>query len=835
MIDNNTIGYLIIKNWLSEKSFHPFDFQEATWKQIIAEESGLVNAPTGCGKTYAVFLGAVLQFINDHPKEYQDLKNNGLQLLWITPLRALAKDIGRAMEEAIQSLGMQWKVGIRNGDTSTSERAKQKKNIPEVLIITPESLHLLLTQKNYPDYFKTLRIIAVDEWHELLGSKRGVQTELAICRIIHCQKSLSINSFGEKKEAAAPKETLIWGISATIGNLEQAKEVLLAPLQKEGVIIKADIDKPIEVRTIIPNEIEKYPWAGHLGIKLAASLIPIIEASKTTLIFINTRGMSETWYQTLLNIAPQLAGAIALHHGSIEQELRLWVEDALHTQKLKAVVCTASLDLGVDFRPVDTVIQVGSPKGIARFLQRAGRSGHRPGEISKIYFLPTHSLELVESAALQEAIKQQSIESKEPMTACFDVLLQFLCTLAIGEGFHAASIYDEIKTTNCFADLSINEWNEILNHLVNGGNALQQYDEYKKVELVDGLYKITNRRMAMRHRMHIGTIVSDAMLKVKLMSGGFIGVIEEWFVSRINPGDTFTLAGRNVELIMIKEMDVIVKKSNSKKSIIPSWMGGRMSLTANLGQILRQSFTKAFDEDAPIELKSLRALFELQAELSIIPKEKELLIEQIEEKNQFHLLVYPFEGRQVHEAMSSILAYRLSKTTPISFSISMNDYGFELLSDQPIPLDDSNVLELFSGDNLLNDIQKSINSAEMAKRKFRDIAVIGGLIFQGNPGEKIKTKHLQSSAALLFKVFEEYDPNNILLRQAYNEVMSQQMDEVRLRLALDRIAKSKIKLQFPKKLTPLSFPIIVDGLNRNSLSSEKIEDRIKKMQEQLLH
>lgn len=834
MIHQRTIGYNIINNWLNEQSFIPFEFQQETWNQILAEESGLVNAPTGCGKTYAVFLGAIIQFINDHPNEYKSLKSNGLQLLWVTPLRALAKDIGRAMEEAINALGLQWKVGIRNGDTTTSERAKQKKNIPEVLIITPESLHLLLTQKGYPDYFKTLRIIAIDEWHELLGSKRGVQTELAICRIINSQKQKFDTSLKSTLELAPDKKTLIWGISATIGNLEQAKEVLLAPLQKEGVIIKAVINKPIEVHTIIPNEIEKYPWAGHLGIKLAASLIPIIEASKTTLIFINTRGMSETWYQTLLTIAPQLAGAIALHHGSIEQELRLWVEDALHTEKLKAVVCTASLDLGVDFRPVDTVIQVGSPKGIARFLQRAGRSGHRPGEISKIYFLPTHSLELVESAALQEAIKQKSIESKEPMIACFDVLLQFLCTLAIGEGFHAATIYDEIKTTHCFADLTINEWNEILNNLINGGNALQQYDEYKKVELVDGLYMITNRRMAMRHRMHIGTIVSDSMLKVKLMSGGFIGVIEEWFISRLNPGDTFTLAGRNVELIMIKEMDVIVKKSNSKKSIIPSWMGGRMSLTANLGQILRQTFTKAFDNDAPIELKSLRALFELQAELSIIPKENELLIEQIEEKNEFHLLVYPFEGRQVHEAMSAILAYRLSKITPISFSISMNDYGFELLSDQPIPLDDSNVSELFSADNLLNDIQKSINSAEMAKRKFRDIAVIGGLIFQGNPGEKIKAKHLQSSAALLFKVFEEYDPNNILLRQAYNEVMSQQMDEVRLRLALDRISKSKITLQFPIKLTPLSFPIIVDGLNRNSLSSEKIEDRIKKMQEQLL-
>jgi ATP-dependent Lhr-like helicase len=833
LINKPTIGYTIINNWLNKQSFVPFDFQKETWNQIISQESGLVNAPTGCGKTYAVFLGAIIQFINDHPNEYQSLKNNGLQLLWITPLRALAKDIGRAMEEAILSLGLQWKVGIRNGDTSTSERAKQKKNIPEILIITPESLHLLLTQKGYPDYFKTLSIIAVDEWHELLGSKRGVQTELAICTIINSHKRSVANEL-TSSATTTQKKLLVWGISATIGNLEQAKEVLLAPLQQEGVIIKALIDKPIEVHTIIPAEMDNYPWAGHLGIKLAATLIPIIEASKTTLIFINTRGMSETWYQTLLSIAPELSGAIALHHGSIEQELRLWVEDALHTQKLKAVVCTASLDLGVDFRPVDTVIQVGSPKGIARFLQRAGRSGHRPGEISKIYFLPTHSLELVESAALQEAIKEHTIESKEPMTACFDVLLQFLCTLAIGEGFEAKTTFKEIKTTYCFSDLSENEWNEVLNHLINGGNALQQYDEYKKVELVDGLYKITNRRMAMRHRMHIGTIVSDSMLKVKLMSGGFIGVIEEWFISRLNPGDVFTLAGRNLELVMIKEMNVMVRKSSSKKSIVPSWMGGRMSLTANLGQILRQTFTKAFDKDAPIELKSLRALFEIQAELSIIPKENELLIEQIEEKNGFHLLVYPFEGRQVHEAMSAILAYRLSKITAISFSISMNDYGFELLSDQPIPLDDSNVIELFSANNLLIDIQKSINHVEMAKRKFRDIAVIGGLIFQGNPGEKVKTKHLQSSAALLFKVFEEYDPNNILLRQAYSEVMSQQMDEIRLRMALDRISKSNIILQFPKKLTPLSFPIIVDGLNRNSLSSEKIEDRIKKMQEQLL-
>ncbi len=820
MKPTDTEGHRVITQWLTAKGLYAFPFQEQTWQQILESNSGLVNAPTGCGKTYSVFIGAIIQFINEHPKDFHSKKSNGLQLIWITPLRALAKDIGRAMEEVISELGMQWQIGIRNGDTHTSERVKQKKNMPEVLIITPESLHLLLAQKKYPAIFQNLRIIGIDEWHELLGSKRGVQVELAISRIINSQYLFD-------------KQPCIWGISATIGNLSEAKDVLLSPLRKKGIIISAKMDKQIQVESILPDEIENYPWAGHLGIKLAEKLIPIIEKSKTTLIFINTRGMSETWYQTLLTVAPQLAGAIALHHGSIEPELRLWVEESLHTGKLKAVVCTSSLDLGVDFRPVDTVIQVGSPKGVARFLQRAGRSGHAPGEISRIYFLPTHSLELVEVAALKQAVKEQSIESREPMLLCFDVLLQFLCTLAIGDGFDPDTLFTEIKSTYCFSDITETEWQELLQHISHGGKALQQYDEYKKVEIEDGLYSMKSRRLAMRHRMHIGTIVSDAMLKVKLMSGGFIGVIEEWFISRLEPGDVFTLAGRNLELVMIKEMTVMVRKSSAKKSIVPSWMGGRMSLTANLGHILRQTFNKALIDEEEIELKSLHSLFSLQKKLSHIPRDNELLIEQIEDKDGYHLLVYPFEGRQVHEAMSAILGYRIGQLTPISFSISMNDYGFELLSDLPIPVDDSNAREFFSTENLLTDIQKSMNSTEMAKRKFRDIAVIGGLIFQGMPGEQKKARHLQSSASLLFKVLAEYDQNNILLRQAYQEVMVQQMDEVRLRLALQRITASKIIITFPEKITPLSFPIIVDGLNRNNLSSEKIEDRIKKMQSQL--
>ncbi|MFL5811414.1 MAG: ligase-associated DNA damage response DEXH box helicase, partial [Flavisolibacter sp.] len=847
------------RDWLATKNFKPFAYQEETWQHVSNGKSGLVNAPTGTGKTFSVFLGCLIQFINEHPKNYLTKSKNGLQLIWVTPLRALAKDIGRAMEEVINDLGMQWKVGIRNGDTSMSERQKQKRLMPEILIITPESLHLLLGQKEYPEVFKSLRTIAVDEWHELIGGKRGVQVELAISRIVGIAVSWQLGAARGKlraSESSSPLEAdnaqlSLWGISATIGNLQQAVEVLLTPLQLMGqkfsdaVIVRAKLSKKIEVQSIIPDQIEKYPWAGHLGLKLAEKVLPILNESRTTLIFINTRGMSEMWYQTLLRIAPDLAGTIALHHGSIESELRTWVEDALHEGKLKAVVCTASLDLGVDFRPVETVIQVGSPKGVARFLQRAGRSGHSPDAVSKIYFLPTHSLELIEAAALKGAIGEQFIESREPMLLCYDVLVQYLCTLAVSDGFIPDVILKEVKATHCYAELTEDEWREMLYFITVGGNALQQYDEYKKVEVEDGVYKIKSRRIAMRHRLHIGTIVSDAMLKVKFMAGGYIGVIEEWFVSRMEPGDTFTLAGRQLELVMIKDMTVIVKKSNVSRSAVPSWLGGRLPLSASLGKVLRQAFDEASEmvgetsseelratTHYPIELETLKPLFYLQAKISHVPKANELLVEQIETSDGFHLFVYPFEGRLVHEAMAAILAYRISRITPISFSIAMNDYGFELLSDQPIPVDDSNVYELFSPENLMDDIHRSVNSTEMAKRKFRDIAVIGGLIFQGYPGEHKKTRHLQASAGLLFNVFSEYDPNNVLIRQSFQEVFAQQMEEMRLRDMLQRIQRSRIVIKFPKRLTPFCFPIKVDSMREN-LTSEKLADRVRRMQKQL--
>ncbi|WP_160711569.1 ligase-associated DNA damage response DEXH box helicase [Chitinophaga solisilvae] len=810
-------GWEVITGWLADKELKPFRFQEDAWKAYQQGHSGIVNAPTGFGKTFSLFLGALIAWIDAHPKDYQRKQKNGLQLLWVTPLRALAKDLGRAMEEVILELGISWQVGIRSGDTPLAARAAQKKQMPEVLIITPESLHLLLAQKEYPQVFKHLQAVVVDEWHELIGSKRGVMVELALSRL----RGLLT------QEGRPPLKT--WGISATIGNLDEALEVLLGPYHSNGIIIRTNLKKNIQLQSVIPHEMENYPWAGHLGTKMLPQALPIIEDSQTTLIFTNTRSQSEIWYQSLLREEPMLAGALALHHGSIDMELRIWVEEALHNGILKAVVCTASLDLGVDFRPVNSVIQVGSPKGVARLLQRAGRSGHQPGAVSKIFFLPTHALELVEAAALKTAMEEEVIESRMPVLLAYDVLLQYLMTLAVSDGFHAPQIFEEVRQTYCYQHLTEEEWKWILSFLTTGGDALAVYDEFKKLERQGDYYYCKSRMLAMRHRLHIGTIVSDAMLKVKFMSGGYIGVIEEGFISRLQPGDSFTLAGRNLEFVLIKDMTVLVRKSNAKRTIVPSYQGGRIPLSANLGRMLRRKFNEALSRKTKDpELLALQPLFRLQEELSHIPKDDELLIEKIDTKDGYHLFVYPFEGRLVHQVMAALLAYRLSRIQPITFSIAMNDYGFELLSDQPVPLTTENAKTLFSADNLLTELQTSVNATETARRKFRDIAVIAGLIFQGYPGKHKANRHLQSSSSLLFNVFSDYDPQNLLLKQAFNEAFFYEMEEVRLRETLERIARSSIVITHPQKLTPFCFPIKVDSL-RDTMTSEKLEDRIRKL------
>ena len=778
----------------------------------------MLNAPTGSGKTYALWVPCLLEYIRDHPADYKKQRKNGIKVLWITPLRALARDIQLAMAAMCVDFEVPWEVATRTGDTTTAERARQKRTPPECLITTPESLHLLLSQKEATQYFRSLTTIVVDEWHELLGTKRGVQIELAFSRL----------------RAANPGQLKIWGVSATIGNLDQAREVLIGPVHfQNSMAIKADIHKKIEVVSVLPDEAEKFPWGGHLGVKMMDKVLPIIEASKTTLLFTNTRSQTEIWYQQILEAAPHLSGAMAMHHGSMDNHVRGWVEEALHAGKLQLVVCTSSLDLGVDFRPVDTVIQVGGPKGVARFMQRAGRSGHQPGATSKIYFVPTHSLELIEGAALRSAIDKDYYESRKPLEKCMDVLLQYLVTLAVGEGFRPPTTLAEIKQTYCYRNVTDEEWHWALQFITTGGGSLSEYDEFSKVEIIDGTYRVTNKRKTLIHRLSIGTIVGDPSLRVKYLTGGNIGTVEESFAGKLTRGDTFWFAGRNLEFIMIKDMTVLVKKAKKKKGLIPRWGGGRMPLSSQLSILIRNKLEEAaLGNFQDIELQTIRPIIELQQRWSVVPDSGTLLIEKVESRFGHHLFVYPFEGRFVHEVLGGLVAYRIGQMAPISFSIAMNDYGFELLSDEPIPIEEALELDLFSETNLQHDIHHSINESEMARRRFRDIATIAGLVFHGFPGKNISNKHLQANSQIIYKVFEEYDKDNLLLKQAMDEVITLQMEQSRLLEAMQRINSQKIVLMHPPRPTPFAFPIMVESL-RERLTSESIEDRVLKLQQQL--
>jgi ATP-dependent Lhr-like helicase len=806
----------IAENWFQEQDWKPFPFQKESWNAFLEGKHGLLNAPTGSGKTYALWFPIVLNYIKNNP-DYKTKHKKGLKAIWITPLRALSQEIKQSAERITQDLETQMTVGIRTGDTSTKERAKMRTHMPDLLITTPESLQLLLSSKDYKKTFKNCSAIVVDEWHELLGTKRGVQMELGLSRL----KTIC-------------KDLRIWGISATIGNLEQAREVLLGPTSPElenSVLVKANLNKKITVKSIIPKEMETFPWRGHLGLHLLDQVVPIINNSKTTLLFTNTRSQCEIWFQKILEKYPEFAGEMAMHHGSINKETRLWVEQAIRNESLKAVVCTSSLDLGVDFAPVETVIQIGGPKGVARFLQRAGRSGHRPGKESVIFFLPTHAIELVEASAMQKAVLNSAVEDRIPYLNSFDVLIQYLTTLAVSDGFYPDEIYPEIKQTFCYQTLTEEQWQWLLNFLVMGSQSLKSYDEYKKVEVEeDGKFKVNSRAVAMRHRFQIGTIVGDATISVRYQKGGYIGSIEEYFISKLSAGDVFTFAGRNLEFIRIKGMAAHVRNSSKRTNKVPSWMGGRLSFSAKMSELLRQELYTAeleFDQQSE-EIQALQPMFSKQREESLVPQPHQFLIETFKTRDGYHHMFYPFEGRAIHEGMSSLLAYRISLLTPITCSLAFNDYGFELLSDKEINIQEILDNNLFTPEYMLSDLQKSLNSNEMARRKFRDIAVISGMVFTGYPEKGVKMKHLQSSSELLFDVFRDFEDDNLLYQQAYTETFEHQLEEGRLRLALERIAEQEIVWKKCSQPTPLSFPIITDRL-REKLSNEKLADRIQRM------
>ncbi|MCF1249121.1 ligase-associated DNA damage response DEXH box helicase [Pseudomonas putida] len=795
--------------WFAKRGWKPFAFQRRVWAAVERGESGLLHASTGAGKTYAVWLAALRAF-KPRPQSRQLAP---IQVVWVTPMRALAADTARALQAPLDELQLPWSVGVRSGDTNSAERARQARRLPSVLITTPESLTLLLTRAQAHEDFATLQLVVVDEWHELLGNKRGVQLQLALARLRHWHPGLPT-----------------WGLSATLGNLQHARDVLLP---QGGLLVQGRQDKALQVDTLLPAAIERFPWAGHMGLKMLDQVSHEIDASASSLVFTNTRAQAEIWYQALLEARPDWAGLIALHHASLARDTRDWVERSLKQGSLKAVICTSSLDLGVDFLPVERVLQIGSAKGIARLMQRAGRSGHAPGRRSRVTLVPTHSLELVEAAAARQALIAGHIEARFSPRLCMDVLVQHLVSMALGSGFRPEQLLAEVRSTWAFRQLRDSQWQWALDFVCHGGSSLTAYPDYQRVERqADGVYRVTSERLARRHRMGIGTIVSDANLQLKYWSKGgggkTLGSVEEAFIARLRPGDTLVFAGRVLELVRVENMTAYVRRSTARKAAVARWNGGRMPLSSELAEALVEQLDAAAHErfDGP-EMRAVRPLLALQAQWSALPTTGTLLAETFKSRQGWHLFLYPFAGRMANLGLANLIAWRVSRAQPLSVSIAVNDYGFELLS--PAQVDWARHLPQALGTaDLLEDVLASLNAGEMALRRFREIAQIAGLVFGGYPAAQKSTRQIQASSGLFYEVFRKHDAGNLLLGQARDEVLSEELEIERLHRQLLKMSELQLDLRALERPGPLAFALLVEGM-RETLSTEKLADRIARM------
>ena len=810
---------LRMEQWFATRGWRPFPFQREVWAAYANGDSGLIHAATGTGKTYAAWMGPVLEALAEHeaPRALRRRADAApLRVLWVTPLRALASDTEQALREPIEALGLPWTVESRTGDTTAARRARQRDRLPSALVTTPESLSLLLCRKDHAAIFADLRCVVVDEWHELLSTKRGAQVELALARLRRICPPLRI-----------------WGVSATLGNLETAADTLLG-YRADGTpqprqLVRGMVAKDTQIEALTPDTMDRFPWAGHLNTKLLPGVMQQLEAAQSAIVFTNTRAQCEIWFQSIIAANPAWFEFTAIHHGSLSRQQREDVEDGLKTGRYRVVVATSSLDLGVDFSPVDLVMQIGSPKGVARLMQRAGRSGHAPGKASRVVCVPTHAFELVEVAAARDALRAGAIESREPLDRPLDLLAQHLVTLALGGGFTRTAVLEELRSTRAYRLLTDTELDWVIDFVTRGGTALQAYPEYARVQLVNGHYVVTDRRVAMRHVLNIGTIVSDAAIAVRYLKGGRLGTVEESFVSRLAPGDKFIFAGTPLEFVRLRDLTAWVRRAKGLSGAIPRWQGARMPLSTELSHAVRVKLEEARQGHySSAEMQAVKPVLTMQAQRSIIPRPDELLMERCETRDGHHLFVYPFEGRLVHEGLAALFAYRIAQLAPISFSFSCNDYGFELLSPDPAPLEEALASGLLATDHLLHDITHSLNAAELARRQFREIARVAGLIFGGYPGQSKSVKQMQASSGLLYDVFVNYDPDNLLLHQARREVLERQLESSRLGRVLARLSGSLVRVIDVERPTPLAFPLLVDS-TRSRVSSEKLADRVRRM------
>ena len=805
--------------WFDSRGWAPRAHQREMVAAARDGEDTLLIAPTGGGKTLGGFLPSLID-LAAIAQAGGKTRPHRLHTLYVSPLKALSQDVARNLMAPVAEMGLDLRIETRTGDTPASKRTRQRQSPPDILLTTPEQLALFCAQENGAAFFEHLQCVIIDEVHALAPGKRGDLLALGLATL----------------KTYAPQARRI-GLSATVKDEMGHARWLCAqdgPESRFARIVRGTAGAEPQVSILTPDD--RIPWAGHSGRHAIASVYELIKTAKTALIFVNTRSQAETTFQMLWSVNED-ALPIALHHGSLSPEQRRKVESAMAAGKLKGVVCTSTLDLGIDWGDVDLVIQMGAPKGSARLIQRLGRANHQLDAPSRAVLVPTNRFEHLECRAAKEAVAEKALDGEPLRAGALDVLAQHIMGRACGEPFEDDALYAEITRAAPYAELDRAMFDRALAFVSNGGYALGSYDRFKRiVKGKEGRWRARNRDAAQRHRMNIGVIVESPMLDVRLTRGGAkptpdsrsdgtmssprraggarLGQVEEWFSDQLTPGDTFLFAGQMLRFEGVDGSDCLVSRSASEDAKVPSWNGGKFPLSTYLAERVRALVHDPASWNALPD--QIRDWLQIQQKRSRIPAPNRLLVETFPRGAKHYLVCYPFEGRLAHQTLGMLLTRRLERMGKRPLGFVANEYALSVWGLNPLA--DVDMAALFSEDMMGDDLDAWLAESDLMKRTFRNCALIAGLIERRFPGQEKSGRQVTFSADLIYNVLRDHEPDHILMKAAWADAASGLLDVRRLSLALARIA-GRIDAIDLDRVSPLAVPVMLE-IGREAIHGE---------------
>ncbi|MDX3883149.1 MAG: ligase-associated DNA damage response DEXH box helicase [Sphingomonas sp.] len=764
-----------IARWFAARDWRPRRHQLEMLEAAREGRDALLVAATGAGKTLAGFLPSIADLI-ERPAE-------GLHTLYVSPLKALAADVQRNLLTPIAEMGLPIRVETRTGDTASSTKARQRARPPQMLLTTPESLSLLLSYPESPALFATLKTVVIDEVHAFANGKRGDLLALSLSRL----------------QALAPGMRRV-ALSATVADPDAYRGWLSPDGDIDAVaLVEGEPGAPAEIAILLPQG--HVPWSGHSGRYAAADVMAQIAAHRTTIIFCNTRSLAELIFQDLWKVN-EASLPIGIHHGSLSPEARAKVEGAMAEGRLRALVATASLDLGVDWGDVDLVIQMGAPKGSSRLLQRIGRANHRLDEPSRALIVPGNRFEYLEARAALDAVEEGALDAETFRPGALDVLAQHIMAMACASPFRADDLFADVGQAAPYAALPRETFDQVLRFIENGGYALRAYDRFRRLtEGADGLWRVSHPKFIVQHRMNAGIIVDAPMLDVRFRNGRSLGRVEEGFAASLTPGDTFFFAGLSLEVQKVDLTDLIVR-ATSRSARIPTYMGARMPISTNLADRVRAYLAdsgawRRFPDE-------VREWLEAQAQRSALPEPGQLLVETFPHEGRHFMVAYSFEGWNAHQSLGMLLTRRMETMGLMPLGFVANDYAIATYSLHPV----ADPAKLFSPDILEDEFVQWVQQSALLKRAFREVAVIGGLVERQHPGKRKSGRQVTFSTDLIYDVLRRYEPEHLLLRAAWADARARMTDVGRLGDLLDRAADTMLHIDLPR-VTPMAVPVLV--------------------------